>query len=78
MDPAVSRWAQMCHGRVFQSHESDNIMKLGKLLDLLLPANDMVRKLKSDNKLHTGGGDAQAHQLVYIALRSLADDAHES
>ena len=76
MDPAVCRWAQMCRGRVFQAHECDNIMKLGKLLDLLLPSNKIVLDLKSHNRLHTGGGDAQAHRLVYIALRSLVSGAN--
>jgi len=75
MDPEVCGWAQACHGRVFQPHESDNIMKLGKLLELLLWGNETVQRLTASKKLHTAGGDAQAHRLVYVALRSLADKA---
>ena len=75
MDPEVCRWAQVCHGRVFQEHESDNIMTLGKLLKLLLPNNETVKELVSSKRLHTAGGDSQAHRLVYVALRRLADKA---
>ena len=71
MDPGVCKWVQICKGRIFEPHENNNVLSLEKLLDLLLPTNKDVQGIK--RKLHTAGADAQAHRLIYIALRNLAE-----
>ena len=75
MDPDVCKWAQACKGRIFEPHESNNVLSLKQLLDLLLPANTDVQGIKE--RLHTAGADAEAHRLVYIALRNLAEQGIE-
>ena len=71
MDPGVCKWVQICKGRIFEPHENNNVLSLEKLLDLLFPTNKDVQGIK--RKMHTAGADAQAHRLVYIALRNLAE-----
>ena len=70
MDPDVGKWLQCCKGRDFEAHESKYVLPLRHMLDLLFPSNDKAPLLKSN--LHTAAADAQAHRLVYNALRSLA------
>ena len=70
MDPDVGKWLQCCKGRDFEPHESKYVLPLRHMLDLLFPSNDKAHLLKSN--LHTAAADAQAHRLVYNALRSLA------
>ena len=70
MDPDVGKWLQWCKGRDFEAHESKYVLPLRHMLDLLFPSNDKAHLLKSN--LHTAAADAQAHRLVYNALRSLA------
>ena len=70
MDPDVGKWLQCYKGRVFEEHESKYVLTLRHMLDLLFPKNDKAHLLKPS--LHTAAADAQAHRLVYNALRSLA------
>ena len=70
MDPDVGKWLQCCKGRDFEAHESKYVLPLRHMLDLLFPSNDKAHLLKPN--LDTAAADAQAHRLVYNALRSLA------
>ena len=70
MDPDVGKWLQVCKGRDFQEHETNNVLSLGHMIDLLFPKGDEAHVLKS--RLHTAGADAQIHRLVYNALRQMA------
>ena len=73
MDPDVGKWLQACKGRDFQEYESNNVLSLRHMIDLLFPRSDEAHLLKP--KLHKAGVDAQAHRLVYNALHSLAMSA---
>ena len=73
MDPDVGKWLQACKGRDFQEFESNNVLSLRHMIDLLFPRGDDAHLLKP--KLHRAGADAQAHRLVYNALHSLAKSA---
>ena len=70
MDPDVGKWLQSCKGRDFQEYESNNVLGLRHMIDLLFPRSDKAHLLKPN--LHKAGDDAQAHRLVYNALYSVA------
>ena len=64
--PAVSRSVPfyiVCKGRDFQEHETNNVLSLGHMIDLLFPKGDEAHVLKSR---------LQIHRLVYNALHQMA------